>query len=282
MNLLQTFGCVKIRSYIFYATLEKGLAKRRCMKPSFFLLFLFLSQTSFSAEVNFIAQDLCTNKIVTSIGPSLDEGISPCSTFKIALSVIGYELLILKSEEEPVWPYDGSDVEFNFHKTPHSPKTWISCSVTWFSKRLARTIGEKNLQKYLSLFSYGNQDITGNAGKDDSFITAHLSSSLKISPREQMLFLTKLLLHQLPTSCHATETTTKLLPCCSLDGSWHLFGKSGAGFDKEKKFAWYVGWIEKKQHVVVFALLLKDLDTFPTVEDRQRIVAEFFRKERYM
>lgn len=55
-----------------------------------------------------------------------------------------------------------------------------------------------------------------------------------------------------------------------------LLPKTGSGFDSdEKMFGWYVGWLESEKGKYVFALLMKDLDAFPSKEERQKIVIDF-------
>jgi len=54
------------------------------------------------AEENFLLINGITDEIVLELGPSINEQISPCSSFKITLSVIGYDAGILKDENTPV------------------------------------------------------------------------------------------------------------------------------------------------------------------------------------
>ena len=244
--------------------------------PWFLLLFFMMSRVQ-STEINFIALDVDTGHVLSSVGPSLDQRVAPCSTFKIVLSLIGYDLGILKNQDDPVWPYDGSPVLFESQKGPQSPKTWISYSVIWYSKILARKIGKDTLQRYLSPFVYGNQDISGDAEQGNGFTTAHLSSSLRISPKEQVYFLKKLLSERLPVSPHAVRATKEILFEVTFDSGWKLFGKAGSGFHEreDNKIAWYVGWIEKPSARYVFALLMTGLDRYPTKKERQEYVREF-------
>ncbi|ASX27927.1 hypothetical protein BA173_03570 [Rickettsia sp. MEAM1 (Bemisia tabaci)] len=53
------------------------------------------------------------------------------------------------------------------------------------------------------MFSYGNQDTSGDKGKNNGLTNAWLSSSLEISPEEQIAFLQKLAADQLPVSLKA-------------------------------------------------------------------------------
>jgi beta-lactamase class D len=246
--------------------------------PSLLLFLLFVMHEVFGSQTTFIAIDPYTDRVVASIGPSIDQRLSPCSTFKIALSAIGYDLGILHDEHSPVWPYDGSKVSLESHRAAHSPTTWMSMSVVWYSKLLATTIGRDSLQRYVSLLSYGNQDISGEVDRENGFASAHLVSSLKISPKEQVAFVKKLVCNQLPVSPRAMEMTKNLLFNQVFDNGWKLFGKTGTGCEKDGKgtISWYVGWIEKDVHRYIFALLVQDIHSFPTKEKRQETVKKLF------
>ncbi len=128
-----------------------------------FLLFFFLMPAAFSAETTFIAIDPYTDHVITAIGPYIDQRFSPCCTFNIALSAIGYDLGVLQDEKTPIWPYDGSKVPLDLHKASQSPQTWMALSVVWYSKLLVKKVGYDSLQRYVSLMSYGNEDVSGEA-----------------------------------------------------------------------------------------------------------------------
>lgn len=246
----------------------------------FLFSFLLFAPFSFAIETNFIALDPCSDRVITETGSSLDQRMSPCCTFNIALSAIGFDLGILQDEIHPVWLYNGENVPLDSHKAKQSPKTWMDLSVVWYSKRLSQKIGKEALDNYTTRFSYGNKDISGDPGKGTSFTTAHLSSTLKISPREQLFFIKKLIYNQLPVSLYAAQMTKQLLYNKTLNTGWKLFGKTGSGFeqDENSKIAWYVGWIKKEDQKYLFALLLRNIDSFPSKEERQKLVINFFQE----
>ena len=245
------------------------------MKSLALVILLVFASVCLRAETSFFALDAQTNEIVAAIGPDIDTRYSPCSTFKIALSLMGYELGILKNKYEPVWSYDGSLTSFESHRASQSPMTWISLSVIWYSKMLAEQIGSNHLQAFLLQFAYGNQDLSGD-GTENGFKAAHLSSTLKISPKEQAYFLKYLEQEQLSLSVHAMKWTKELLFDRSIS-NWKLFGKTGAGFEPNGcLLAWYVGWLESVDGEYIFSLLMRNLDTLPTKEERQQLVVKLF------
>lgn len=255
------------------------------MKKPSSLIWIFACVLSFSGSVfgtdsSFIAVDVATNQVKVEEGSSLDQRVTPGCSFNIVLSLIGYDRDILFDEAEPVWPYDGSKVPFDSHKAAQSPKSWMSVSVLWYSKRLAQTIGRETLRRYVSLFSYGNQDVSGEVGEINGFTMAHECSTLAISPREQVDFVKRFVLDKLPVSSRAIERTKTLLFNRTFGSGWTLFGKTGTCVYEDSKatIAWYVGWIERGNERHVFALLVQGKETFPTREERLRLVQDYFRK----
>ena len=205
--------------------------------------------------------------------------MSPACTFNVVLCLVGNDVGVLKSAQQPVWPYDGSAVVSEAQKSSQTPKSWMTSSAVWYSKQLAHAIGQKVLQDYMVRFFYGNQDLWGSGGKD-GFASAHLSSTLMISPAEQVQFLQRLLTGSLPVSAHAVEVTRELLYDQTFPSGWALYGKTGSGWflQEVNKIAWYVGWVEKGAQKYPFALLMAGLTAFPTKEERQELVKQYFRE----
>lgn len=239
-----------------------------------YLLYLYLVcvWVPLISEINFIAQDVATKTVVASQGTSLTQQVSPCCTFNIPLSLIGYETGILQDQEHPLLPYDNSPVFDESHKQAMYPSLWMQLSTVWYSKRIAEKIGKERLQQYVERFSYGNKDIQNN------FTSAHLASTLKISPMEQIDFLQQMLSYKLPIVRNAVDETKKLLFCHKYSSLWSLYGKTGTAFDEDKKkyLAWFIGWIENEQQQILFALLVNNSETMPTKETRETLISNLF------
>lgn len=222
----------------------------------FFILFLstfFSMQNGFAAEENFLFLDGSSNESIIEMGPSIDERITPCSTFKIALSLMGFDSGILEDEKTPVWLFqEGYDDFLDAWKNPQTPHTWMQNSCVWFSKIIAAELGLEKFQSYLTALGYGNQEAHGESS------TVWINSSIKISPREQVQFIQRMLQKMLPVSNHAVEMTKKILFIEELSNGWSLFGKSGWGgsttkLDDKGEIGWFVGWIEKDNTFLPFA-----------------------------
>ena len=184
---------------------------------------------------------------------------SPCSTFKIALSLMGYDAGILINEFWPEWPYDElKEMTVVSWKRAQTPKTWIQNSCIWYSQALTARLGADLFQHYVASFRYGNQDISGDFGKNNGLSHCWLSSSLAISPQEQIEFLEQLLKQRLPCSLAAHGMTQHLLRIEEMENGWQLYGKAGSGWHNERSVGWFVGWAVKDERTVLFACRILD------------------------
>ncbi len=210
------------------------------------------------ADTCFIAKE--NGKILKSEGDGKAR-YSPCSTFKIPLALMGYSIRILKDEMHPVWPFkEGYDDFRDTWKQDQTPKSWMKESCVWYSQVLTPKIGAKKFHHYVKKFHYGNQDLSGDKGKNNGLTNAWLSSSLEISPEEQIVFLEKLLSNKLPVSRRAQSMTRNIVYVEDLPHGWKLYGKTGSGYllNKNKtqkleiKHGWFIGWIEKGDKKIIF------------------------------
>lgn len=230
-----------------------------------FCFLLFASSTLFSSEENFILMNGLKNEIIFETGSHIDERISPCSSFKIILSLMGYDAGILKDEVTPTWNFqDGYDDYIESWKVPLNPRNWMKHSCLWYSKIIALELGSEKIENYLDLMEYGNKDMSGGFHPPGPLGVAWICSSLKISPREQADFIQKMISGKLPISIKAVEMTKALVYKEEFKDGWKLFGKTGwSGHDICKdgitlEHGWFVGWIEKDGLFYPFAYLIKD------------------------
>lgn len=228
-------------------------------------LFVFPCMQVFSAEENFLLLNGVTNEIVVELGPSIDMRTSPCSTFKLTLSLMGYDAGILTDEKTPTWDFqDGYDDFLESWKASLTPQSWMKHSCVWYSKILALQLSKEKIQNYLSSMKYGNKDISGGLGKPGPTNVAWINSSLKISPKEQVDFIQKMIQGELPISNHAIQMTKAIVFKEELSEGWKLFGKTGwsgstiAKDGKTLEHSWFVGWIENDQNFYPFAYLIRD------------------------
>ncbi|MBU2980860.1 class D beta-lactamase [Lentibacter algarum] len=219
------------------------------------------------------ARTICTLIIEPTVGAlhetgDCDQRTTPASTFKLALALIGFETGVLQSPELPKLPYKPDypawgGKNWTQATTPHR---WMRYSVVWYSQQITPLIGKAKLEHYAKAFGYGNADFSGDPGKANGLSRAWLTSSLQISPREQVTFLSRMLAGELPLSRDAIENTRKITASHTTADKWLVFGKTGTAFprkangkfDYARGWSWYVGWAERSGRQVVFARLRQD------------------------
>jgi beta-lactamase class D len=214
--------------------------------------------TPVHAEDCFLVQE--KEKILRSEG-QCQKAYAPHSTFKIALSLMGFDSGVLSNESTPSFPFkDEYSSGINVCKGAHNAKTWMRDSCVWFSQVLTAKLGDEKFRKYVTDFDYGNKDVSGDPGKKNGLTKAWLNSSIKITPREQIQFIQKLIYNQLPVSNKAFEMTKNILFIQELPGGWKLYGKTGNGrYNGELQQGWFVGWIEKDNRKLAFVHHIADV-----------------------
>jgi len=204
-----------------------------------------------------------TGKVLTQEG-ECDRRVPPASTFKIPISLMGYDAGFLKDETAPKLPFKKGYPDWREEwRTDIDPTSWMKESVVWYSQQITQALGKEKFKNYVEAFDYGNADVSGDPGKNNGLLRSWLSSSLRISPLEQVDFLAKVVGRKLPVSAHAFEMTEAILAEYELPNGWSVRGKTGAGFsvdaagtvDRKRPFGWYVGWAAKGDRTIVFARL---------------------------
>lgn len=197
---------------------------------------------------------------------SCDERISSASTFKVAISLMGFDAGIFTAPDAPEWQFREGYADWNPRwKRTTTPESWMRDSVVWYSQRATEQLGMERFAAYVDAFDYGNEDVSGDKGEGNGLTNAWLSSSLQISPIEQVGFLARMIEGRLPVSSAAVAYTKELMDNGEQAGGWHVYGKTGAGMPfgpdgallNGQPFGWYVGWAEKGARWLVFARLIR-------------------------
>ncbi len=191
---------------------------------------------------------------------------SPASTFKVPLAVMGYDAGILTGPDEPAWPYKAEyDANRPELRVTTTPTTWLRDSVLWYSRVLVAEMGAEHFGRYVADFDYGNADISGDAGKDNSLTRSWINSSLKITPEEQVRFVRRMLAGELPASAAAQAAVVAIMPTFAA-GKWAVSGKTGTYFERNadgtfnsrRQTGWFVGWAERDGERLAFAYLIRE------------------------
>nr|WP_325250158.1 class D beta-lactamase [Amylibacter sp.] len=194
--------------------------------------------------------------------------VTPASTFKIALALIGYDTGFLIDARTPRLPYKTEYVAWggeNWTQTT-DPERWLKYSVVWYSQQITKALGQDTLERYARAFQYGTADFSGDAGKNNGLERAWIESSLKISPKEQVAFLSGLVNHALPVRAESIDKTRQIVEAVRLENGWTPHGKTGSAyprnadgsFNRARARGWFVGWAEKDGKTLVFARLNQD------------------------
>jgi beta-lactamase class D/beta-lactamase class D OXA-1 len=238
----------------------------------------FASVEDFSKYFNeksgcFILFDLNKNKLIEKYNPSrCKEQIPPDSTFKIPLSLMAFDQKLIT--EKTVFKWDGKDRGLSFWNQDQTPQTWLKNSAVWVSQELTPKLGLDKIKYYLKQFKYGNQDFSGDPGKNNGLTNAWLSSSLKISGDEQLIFLKNFICNKLPVSQAAMTDTKENMYLETSPNGWRLYGKTGSGsnvhqpvnYQHTLEDGWFVGYVQKADQVYVFVLNFSDLKKPNTTE----------------
>ncbi|MFZ5570497.1 MAG: class D beta-lactamase [Thermodesulfobacteriota bacterium] len=171
----------------------------------------------------------------------------PASTFKIPNSLIGLSVGAVTSVDE-VLPYrrDPKPSTKAWEKDMGLREAIIVSNVPIY-QALARRIGFDRMQDNLAKMDYGNNEI------GTSIDTFWLLGPLMISSVEQTRFLAKLAQGRLPFP-EAAQKSVRDITITDTGVNWTLHAKTGWQNAPDPGVGWWVGWVEKDNHVYAFAL----------------------------
>lgn len=235
---------------------------------AFFLITLMLSTpVSFAGDLCTLIVDAATGSTVLEKGEHCAMRVTPASTFKLAISLMGFDSGVLSNANKPSWPYQIGypDWAGDAWRRDIDPADWMKASVFWYSQQVVKQLGQSRFEKYVDAFGYGNKDVSTVPVQKPASNGVWVMSSLQISPNEQVSFLRRLVSRQLPVSQHAYEMTASIArQDTKLDG-WNVYGKTGTGspgqdnrYRADQAYGWFVGWATRGTQTLVFAQLIQD------------------------
>ena len=180
---------------------------------------------------------------ITVYNMSLDTTrLSTGTSFKIPEALIGLETGKITNENSQL---DTSKITLK--------EAFIKSSVPYFQS-LANQIGKDTMKFWLDSIGYGNKNMSSSL---DSF---WLNNDLKISPDEQLGFMSKLYFEQLPFQKYAQQTVENMM-LQEDDTLYKLSYATGSGIDEKKdSFGWVAGWVEENRHIYFFVTFIKTPD----------------------
>lgn len=207
-----------------------------------------LSQFFAGREGCFVMYNSATQAYTRYNPKSCAARFSPCSTFKIPHTVVALETGVASGAEFKL-RWDGVKRGGSTWDRDQTLRSAFQGSVVWFYQELARRIGVEPESEFVRKFQYGNMDTSGG------LTNFWLESSLMISADEQVAFLQRLWLGNLPVSKEAQQVTRAVMEI-SRKGDRILYGKTGTGGDQEAgvaRLGWFVGCVTNGKHTVLFA-----------------------------
>ena len=174
----------------------------------------------------------------------------PASTFKVMSSLAALESGVVTSLDQRIAlaQYTSSREEINRELDFASA---FKLSALPHYQQLVRRIGSARMQRYLDVVGYGNRDMGG--GHDQFWI----AGDLKISPRQQIEFLRRLVADDLPLRTVVMAQVRQIMRRDELGG--RLRAKTGWATSVEGLHTgWSIGWLEREDaEPLFFATLLQ-------------------------
>lgn len=194
---------------------------------------------------SFVLYDLQRNNYLLYNREQFHEPFIPASTFKIFNSLVGLETGVIK-DAEFVIPWDSVSRPIMGWNRDHDLRSAFQNSVVPYYQDLARRVGGERMKEWLNQAHYGNADTSGGI---DRF---WLDGGLRITPAQQVDFLKRLYLGELPFSKRSQDIVKEIMLVNNTLGLV-LRAKTGRSEQGGKQIGWYVGYLERKGSVYFFS-----------------------------
>ncbi|TCO69153.1 BlaR1 family beta-lactam sensor/signal transducer [Marinisporobacter balticus] len=204
-------------------------------------------------EGTFVLYDMKNDKYHIYNESLSKKRVSPLSTFKIGISLVGLEEGIIK-DENMIIPWNKEIYPFEEWNKDQNLKTAMKYSVNWYYEAVSSRIGHRTMKKYVDKMKYGNKFVSNN-------ITRFWNeSSLKISPIEQISFLRDFYAYKLPFSKENLDRVKEVIKV-SKNNRGQLSGKTGTANVNNKNInGWFIGYVEKDDNTYFFATNINAID----------------------
>lgn len=190
--------------------------------------------------------DLQKNRYYSNNFDWIENAYLPASTFKIPNSIIALETGVVKNEST-VFKWNGEKRNMKIWEQDLIFKDAFQFSCVPCYQEIARAIGAVKMNQYLDSLNYGEMEVT-----ETNIDLFWLEGSSKITQLQQIDFLKRLYLSQLPIS-ERTEMIIKRMLLIEKKESYSLSGKTGWSIRNGNNNGWFVGFIESNEQVFFFA-----------------------------
>jgi beta-lactamase class D len=218
----------------------------------------------------FVLYDLNKDTYTKYNSNRCSERFIPASTFKIFNSLVGLETGAVKDEFE-VFKWDSVKRFYDKWNQDLDMVNAFKYSGVWYYQELARRIGQKKMQKYISENHYGNEDISGGI---DQF---WLDGGLRISADEQIELLKKLYYNKLKFSQRSMDILKRIM-IYEKSEEYIIRAKTGWALRVEDQIGWFVGYVEKQNNVYFFAINIQSKDPEEGFVSRKEITFKILKE----
>ncbi len=195
----------------------------------------------------------------------------PASTFKILNSLIALETGVIP-DEVAVLTWDGITREIPEWNHDLNMREAFKQSAVWFYQVLARKVGHERMQKFVAQAGYGNQKI----GEKEDIDKFWLEGALRITPQQQIQFLSRLYKNDLPFSKRSLSLVKDIM-VVEQTPDYTIRAKTGLSMlGVTPEIGWYVGYLEKGKNVYFFAVNM-DIRSRKDIPIRKELMRRCFK-----
>lgn len=174
------------------------------------------------------------------------------STFKIPNTLIGLEENVV-SKADTVIEWDGKQYDNSAWNRDQTLASAYQLSCVWCYQKIAARVGPEKYRSHLSALGYGE------LAEEFNTTTFWLDGSLKISATDQIKFLKRVHLEDLPFRTEVIRTLKDIM-IEEENESFTLRSKTGWATRVYPQVGWYVGYVETSDDVWFFATNLVTRD----------------------
>lgn len=174
------------------------------------------------------------------------ERFAPASTFKVPHALVALDAGVVRDEFQ-TFKWDGAERQIKSWNRDQDLRSSMRNSVVWVYQEFARAIGAERERAYLEKLDYGNRTV------GDAVDAFWLDGSLRISALEEVAFLRRLYRNELPFAVEH-QRLVKDVMINEAGRDWILRAKTGWQARLERQIGWWVGWVERPEGAVFFAL----------------------------
>ena len=170
----------------------------------------------------------------------------PASTFKVPHTLFALDAGVARDEFQ-TFKWDGRKREVAAWDADQTLRSAMRDSTVWVYQLFARQLGDAREREYLNKLGYGNADTSGGLER------FWLDGGLRISAVQQVAMLQRLHRNELPFRVEH-QRLVKDLMINEATREYILRAKTGWGGGARPQVGWWVGWVERREGAVFFAL----------------------------